>query len=133
MVRTGGGVMRRTFVSTAVVAVVVMVASGCGRSSTSKATPRSTTTTPAAAAPGDFGTLKEVCGPGNAAGATDTGVTPTSISVSTMADPGAQINPGLDQELFDAADAFVGWCNAAGGVLGRKLKLTKRDSALFNV
>jgi Periplasmic binding protein len=35
--------------------------------------------------------------------------------------------------LFDSADAFVGWCNAAGGILGRKLVLHKRDSASFQV
>ena len=41
--------------------------------------------------------------------------------------------PGLNQELFDAADAFVGWCNAAGGILGRKIVLHKRDAALTQV
>ena len=50
-----------------------------------------------------------------------------------MADPGFTGAPGLDQEMFDAADAFVGWCNAAGGILGRKIVLHKRDAALTNV
>ena len=36
------------------------------------------------------------------------------------------------QPIFDGADAFVGWCNAAGGINGRKLVLDKRDSALSN-
>jgi Periplasmic binding protein len=119
--------------------VAVLVASGCGRSSSSKATattaPAGSATTAAAAASaaGDFGTLKAVCGPGNATGATDAGVTNTSINMATMSDPGYTALPGLNQELFDSADAFVGWCNAAGGILGRKIVLHKRDAALTQV
>ena len=63
--------------------------------------------------------------------ATDQGVTDTEIAVGTMADPGNTIIPGLNQELFDAADAFVGWCNDAGGILGRKIVLNKRDAKLM--
>jgi len=79
---------------------------------------------------GDFGDLQAVCGPGTAKGATDQGVTDTEIVVGTIADPGNTFVPGLNQELFDAADAFVGWCNEAGGILGRKIVLNKRDAKL---
>lgn len=89
-----------------------------------------TDTTAAGAAAGDFGDLKAVCGPGSAKGATDQGVTDTEIVVGTIADPGNTFVPGLNQELFDAADAFVGWCNDAGGILGRKIVLNKRDAKL---
>jgi hypothetical protein len=120
------------------VAAVAMVAAGCGRSSKSSSSTgaASATTTSGGSvdlASGDFGTLKEVCGPGNAKGSTDKGVTDTSISITTMSDPGATAAPGLNQEIFDAADAFVGWCNAAGGILGRKIEVHKRDAALFQV
>jgi ABC-type branched-subunit amino acid transport system substrate-binding protein len=113
--------------------VLALVASACGRSSKSSttATTSGSSATTAATASGDFGTLKGVCGPGNAKGATDPGVTDTTINVATMSDPGATAQPGLNQELFDSADAFVGWCNAAGGIQGRKLTLHKRDAALF--
>jgi ABC-type branched-subunit amino acid transport system substrate-binding protein len=50
-----------------------------------------------------------------------------------MSDPGATVAPGLNQELFDSATAFVDWCNAAGGILGRKLTLHKWDAALLQV
>jgi ABC-type branched-subunit amino acid transport system substrate-binding protein len=115
--------------------VLLLVAAGCGRSSSSKASSSGTTGAAGAAAKptGDFGTLKAVCGPGNATGATAPGVTNTSINVATMSDPGFVGLPGLDQELFDSADAFVGWCNAAGGILGRKIVLHKRDAALTQV
>ena len=77
-----------------------------------------------------FGTLKDVCGPGSAKGATDTGVTNTEIHVATISDPGTVGAPGLNKEIFDGADAFVGWCNAAGGILGRKLVLDKLDAKI---
>jgi ABC-type branched-subunit amino acid transport system substrate-binding protein len=117
------------------VMLVAMVVSACGRSSkSSTATPGGTTaTTVAQSAAGDFGTLKGLCGAGDAKGATAQGVTDTELTVGTMSDPGNTIVPGLNQELFDAADAFVGWCNDAGGILGRKIKLVKHDSALLQV
>jgi hypothetical protein len=131
---------RGRVVSRAVVVsmVAVLVATGCSRSKSSNTTATTaaaggTATTAAASGAGDFGTLKDVCGPGDAKGATDPGVTDTSISMATMSDPGYTAVPGLNQELFDAADAFVGWCNAAGGILGRKIVLHKRDAALTQV
>ncbi len=42
------------------------------------------------------------------------------------------MEPGLEQEFFDTGDAFVKWCNAAGGINGRTLVLHKRDAKLFS-
>jgi ABC-type branched-subunit amino acid transport system substrate-binding protein len=127
----GEGLMRLRGLLVSVV-VGVLVAAGCGRSGGSSSSQK-----PAAPAPsvssGDFGSLKGVCGPGTAKGATDPGVTDTTINVGTMSDPGATVAPGLNQELFDSATTFVGWCNAAGGILGRKLTLHKWDAALLQV
>ena len=50
-----------------------------------------------------------------------------------MADPGAAAAPGLGKEFFQVGDAFMKWCNAAGGINGRKIVLTKYDAKLFNV
>ncbi|HZR15643.1 MAG TPA: ABC transporter substrate-binding protein [Acidimicrobiia bacterium] len=116
--------------------VVALTAVGCSRSSSTTSSSTSTTsagTSAGGTGAGDFGTLKAVCGPGNATGATDQGVTDHDITVGTMADPGAAAQPGLDQEIFDAAEAFVDWCNAAGGILGRKLVVHKWDSKLTEV
>jgi hypothetical protein len=131
MLKNGRGAKRAVVMSI----VALLVVSACSRSSSPKATATgaaggTAATAAAASASGDFGTLKAVCGPGNATGATDQGVTNTTISMSTMSDPGYTALPGLNQELFDSADAFVGWCNAAGGILGRKIVLHKRDAAL---
>ncbi|HEY2429716.1 MAG TPA: ABC transporter substrate-binding protein [Acidimicrobiales bacterium] len=113
---------------------VALVATGCSRSgSSSGSTSTQTTVAASTTSGGTFGTLKDVCGPGNAKGATAPGVTNTEIDVSTMADPGNTFSPGLDQELFDTADAFSKWCDAAGGILGRKVVVHDRDSKLFNV
>jgi ABC-type branched-subunit amino acid transport system substrate-binding protein len=115
------------------IVVVVVLAGACSRSgSGSKSTGSSATNAPVAAS-GDFGTLKDVCGPGNASGATAQGVSDHEIVIGTMADPGNTVQPGLDQEFFDTADAFVAWCNAAGGILGRKLTLHTWDSKLTEV
>jgi hypothetical protein len=91
------------------------------------------TTTTAAEVPGSFGTLEGLCGAGDASGATDRGVTDTEIHLGTMGDPTNTVIPGAGQEAFDIGDAFVEWCNEAGGINGRTLVLTKRDAKLFEV
>jgi len=117
------------------------VLAACTRASSDVETGAATTTTAAAAGPsttaaadtpgpGDFGTLKAVCGPGDASGATAVGVTDDKVRIATFSDVGFSGRPGLNQELFDAADVFTKWCNAAGGILGRKIQLDKRDAKL---
>jgi ABC-type branched-subunit amino acid transport system substrate-binding protein len=54
------------------------------------------------------------------------GVTDTEIHVGTITDFGFTKN----SELIDAAEAFTQWCNAAGGVNGRKLVSKTRDTNL---
>lgn len=129
---------RRLMKATCVAAVIAMAAIGCSRSggSDNGGSGNNSSTTPAAnaaAGPGDFGTLKDVCGPGNAHGATARGVTDTEIHIGTLADPSNTVIPGAGQESFDIANAFAKWCNAAGGINGRKIVVTTRDSHLFDV
>ncbi len=73
----------------------------------------------------------EPCGPGNARGATDTGVTNDAISIGTIADI-TGVRPNLFLGNWQAMDAFVAFCNSMGGVNGRRLVLRKLDSALFD-
>jgi ABC-type branched-subunit amino acid transport system substrate-binding protein len=113
--------------------VLVLVAASCRSGSSNPPAASPTKTTAATAGTGDFGSLKKVCGPGTAKGATARGVTDTAITVGTMADPSNTAAPALGQEFFDTADAFVKWCNDAGGILGRTITLNKRDSKLFDV
>lgn len=87
--------------------------------------------------PGDFGSLKDVCGANEGGGeladadAADLqGITADSIEVGTVADPGFTGRLGLNQEIFDAASAFVEWCNAVGGINGKTLKLNLHDAKI---
>ncbi|MCB1017874.1 MAG: ABC transporter substrate-binding protein [Acidimicrobiales bacterium] len=87
-----------------------------------------------------FGTLDSPCGPAaDGTPADDTsggdegetqGIGADSIAVGTVADPGFSGQPGLNQEIFDAGEAFVTWCNDQGGINGRQLDLTQYDAAI---
>jgi Periplasmic binding protein len=100
-------------------------------------TPTGATETTSPAAPGldegGFGDLGVVCGPepqGTELAATDVGVTAETIQISTFSDAGFPGRPGLNQELFDTAEAFTSWCNEHGGINGRTIDLQLRDAML---
>lgn len=124
------------------VLALTVVASSCGDrgSDSSGGTDGGATTAPAddgggGGGEGDWGDLEGVCGPNEKGGAVpdgddSQGVTEDSITLGTVADPGFAARPGLNQEIFDAGDAFVEWCNAAGGINGKELKLNKHDAKL---
>jgi ABC-type branched-subunit amino acid transport system substrate-binding protein len=113
----------------ALVALCVLALAACGSSGASSGGSSAGTGSSTTSTAGSFGTLGKVCGPGSAKGATATGVTDTSIEVSVIADINVPGAPGLLQPMWDTATAYVDWCNAAGGINGRKLILDKRDSA----
>jgi ABC-type branched-subunit amino acid transport system substrate-binding protein len=117
----------------AFVAVVAVSLAACSRSD-DEAGSGSTSTTVAAEESGtsSFGSLEDVCQPGDGGGATAPGVTADSITLATFSDVGATVRPGLNQELFDAADVFSEWCNDQGGINGRKVEVLKEDAALFD-
>jgi hypothetical protein len=129
---------------------LVILAAGCGRDpdqvssegadEDEQAAPAATAapaTGPSAAAgldEGAFGDLGTVCSAGSGEPqplAGETGLDGTTIRVGTIADPGSSFRPGLNQEMFDIADAFVKWCNEHGGVRGYQLALDKLVAALF--
>ncbi|HEY4376542.1 MAG TPA: ABC transporter substrate-binding protein [Acidimicrobiales bacterium] len=132
---------RRIGQSLAVLATIGLLATGCGRSSDEKATGTTaasgTPTTAGSAASdrldqGDFGTLKKVCASGSPSGASDKGVSASSIQIGVVTDKGSDIRPGLNKEMYDSAVAFSKWCNSHGGINGRKIELTDLDAKLFN-
>src|SRR5580700_6868311 len=97
---------------------VLMAPASSGASSSSSAT---------------FGTLPSPCGKGHATGATDEGVTNSTINIGYGDDRGFSGSPGLDQEMGDAVKAMVAWCNAQGGIQGRKIVGDYYDAAVTNV
>lgn len=67
-----------------------------------------------------FGTLASPCSNASTTHytASDTGVTKTGITIATGDDA---LYHGVDSELGDTVKAFVAWCNAQGGINGRKI------------
>ncbi len=131
-------------------AVLALTAAACGGRGNDTSSVDSSTTTSAPAdtgtdttggapgpGPGDFGTLTDVCGPNEGGGQVpdttdgDTqGISADTIVVGTVSDPGFTGRLGLNQEIFDAATAFVQWCNDAGGINGKKLEVNLHDAAI---
>jgi hypothetical protein len=81
---------------------------------------------------GLFGDLGRICEDGDASGATDVGVTDDTIQIGTITDKGFTSRPGLNQEMYDAAVAFAGWCNSLGGINGREVVVEDRDAAMLS-
>ncbi|MGW5377924.1 ABC transporter substrate-binding protein [Nocardia sp. NPDC003999] len=108
----------------AALAIALLVA-GCGREGGGRGTGEGS----GPAASGNFGDLTSVCQPGNAKTASAQGVTATEIEVGVFSDIGFTKNP----DLVDAAKVFTSWCNAAGGINGRKLVTNLRDTKLMEV
>ncbi len=108
-------------------AAVALLAAGCGRSGGS--TQASSSSPAPSTSGGNFGTLTKVCGPGTATSSPDQGVTPAEIQVGVFTDIGFDQDPDYN----NAANVFTSWCNAAGGINGRKLVFNMRDAAVTNV
>lgn len=138
--------MKRTRTTALLLALLLIAAAACSRDDDTATSDEETddTTEPAtdegdedgegdltSLDDGGFGDLEAVCQDGDASGATAPGVTDTEIRVGTMTDKGS-IVPGLNEEMYDAAVAFVDWCNEHGGILGRQLVLSDVDVKLFD-
>jgi len=80
-----------------------------------------------------FGTLSSPCGKGHATSSTDQGVTNTAINIAYGDDRGYSGIPGLDKEMGDAVKDMIAWCNAQGGINGRKISGDFYDAAITNV
>ena len=117
---------------------VLLVAAGCGNRTDNagddnglNSTAPSQTTT-ATAAGDDFGTLPVPCGPGDAKGATDKGVTDSTITIGVISDKNAGAIRVPTAGIEPSMQAFVKWCNGLGGINGRKLELKTYDAKLLN-
>jgi hypothetical protein len=119
----------RTF---AALAALTLLAAGCGRGGSGSSSGDQGTASASQAAQtsgGSFGSLKNVCHGGSASGATDQGVTASQIKVGVLSDVGFTKDP----QLITAANVFTSWCNAAGGISGRKLVADIHDTQLLQV
>jgi hypothetical protein len=104
-------------------------AAGSGSSASTSASAPSSASSGAAAGGASFGTLSNVCHGGNASGSTDQGVTSSSIEVGVLSD----YDYTKDPQLLNAAKVFTSWCNAAGGIDGRKVVADIHGTQLMDV
>lgn len=121
--------------SVAVGLACLLTAVGCGNRTSSGGNDNlgGSTTTAAAQSSGDmFGTIKSPCGPGDAKGATDVGLTDTTIKIGVITDTNAGPIRVPTAGIEPSMKAFVAYCNEKGGINGRKLELKTYDSQLTN-
>jgi ABC-type branched-subunit amino acid transport system substrate-binding protein len=126
---------RSTVVLVALVAVLSMVAAACGsgRSDSSNNETQSTSSSGGGENATSFGDLESPCGPGDAKGATQQGVTDTSITIGYGDDAGFPSSPGLNHEMSDAIKGFISWCNDQGGINGREVVGNYYDAKITEV
>ena len=112
-----------------VLAASLLIAAGCTRSDGDTAKDDDAPVTTAATAgggggsrldKGDFGDLTGVCSEGDGK-ASGTGVADNTMTIGVVTDKGAELRPGLNQEMYDAGTAFANWCNEHGGINGIKV------------
>ena len=117
----------------AAVAVIAILAAACagGRSADTSSSDTPTTTASGTSST-DFGDLASPCGPGDAKGATQQGITDTEITIGYGDDAGYQASPGLNHEMADAVKAMINWCNEQGGINGRKLVGNYYDAKILD-
>ncbi len=121
------GRMRRRALVTA---AVVVAAAGCGTRLPGSAFETSSSTAPSTAAPG--GSVS----PGAAGGATDVGVSATTVTIGNISSLSNAFDPRAFTGGFDGAKAFFDHLNAHGGVNGRTVRFVGCDdkgSATANV
>jgi hypothetical protein len=115
-----------------VVTSLVVVAAGCS-SDRGGDDPSGDGSSAAAQLPTDkFGDIDAPCGEGDGGPAGDTGVTEDSVAIGYGDDSGYANAPGLNEEMGDAMDEMIKWCNDLGGINGRKIVGHRYDAALDN-
>jgi hypothetical protein len=74
----------------------------------------------------------KICEHGSGGPGSVRGVSSKAIDIAGFNDANNTVQPGLDVELLQAGEAFAAWCNASGGINGRKIVVHDRDGGLFN-
>ena len=81
---------------------------------------------------GEWPGVGKICETGTGGSSTVRGVGPKSLNIAVFNDASNTVEPGLEKEFVQFANAFASWCNAAGGINGRHIVIHNRDAALFN-
>src|SRR5215472_15118478 len=123
--------VRPLITAAALLAATALAVAGCGRAArpAGPVASGSASAGTGSVASGQFGRLSGVCQPGKASGATGQGVTSGQITVGVLTDQAFTKIP----DLVNAAQVFTDWCNAAGGIDGRKLAFNVGQTKLLQV
>jgi hypothetical protein len=81
---------------------------------------------------GEWSGVGKICESGSGGSSSVRGVGSNTIHIAVFNDAGNTITPGLSKEFVQLGNAFAAWCNASGGINGRKIVVDDRDAALFN-
>ena len=109
------------------IATVILAGTSVALTSTTAAA-----ATSASSSSGVWPGVGKICEPGPGGASTVRGVGSKTINIAEFNDASNTIDPGLEAEFPQQATAFADWCNAAGGIDGRKIVIDNRDAALFN-
>src|SRR6202050_2766048 len=103
-------------------------------SSTTAAAATSASATLSSSAPtnGTWPGVGKICEPGPGGASSVRGVGAKTVHIAVFNDAANTVEPGLEAEFPQQAQAFADWCNASGGINGRKIVIDDRDAALFN-
>ena len=133
MVRKGWSKSRSTMLP---LAIATVMAAGTlvalSSSAATAVTSASRTLSSGGASTGVWPGVGKLCEPGAGGPSSVRGVGNKSINIAVFNDASNTITPGLEVEFVQQATAFADWCNAAGGINGRKIVIDNRDAALFN-
>ena len=113
----------RRFGTVSVLLAVVLLAAACGGGKKINAPSTPSSSTNAAE------TTSDVCKTTQLT-ASEVGVTPTTITVTVVADTGSTLRPGLFQGSVDGVKAWAKYINANGGLACRQVVVKAADSKL---
>jgi ABC-type branched-subunit amino acid transport system substrate-binding protein len=113
-------------------AVVMCTGTAATASSTNAAAATSASRALALSTNGEWPGLGKICEPGPGGASSVRGVGPKTIHIAVFNDASNTVEPGLEVEFVQQAQAFADWCNASGGIDGRHIVIDNRDAALFN-
>jgi hypothetical protein len=128
-----GARARRSAGGVALVVVAALVAVGCGSGRSDGSSGNGPATTVATTGNTSFGDLSSPCGSGEPSGSPDQAVDATSITIGYGDDAGYQGNPGSNHQMSDAVRALIDWCNQQGGINGRQVKGNYYDARITEV
>jgi hypothetical protein len=129
MFRKGGLMQLRKATLPLALATIILAGTSVALTST---TAGASTSASSSSSSGVWPGIGKICEPGSGGASTVRGVSSKTINIAVFNDASNTIDPGLEAEFPEQATAFADWCNAAGGINGRKIVIDNRDAALFN-